>query len=920
MKQRILTSTLAIAVLIMVSSAAVAEPGNDIGTTKKTILDNGLTVITKEIHTAPVVYFSIWYKVGARNETTGITGISHALEHMMFKGSTKFPRAGESDELVRRIGGMGNAGTSTDYTVFYETVPTGMEDKVIDIESDRMSNALLRADDFASEIKVVMEERKMRNEDSAKGLFWEEINAAAFKVHPYGWPIVGWMNDLKAMKIEDLRKYYKSHYAPDNAIVVMCGDFNTEEAMKKISATFGKVARAETPAPKMNQVEPQQEVEKRIVYPSKKSNLAYVVYAYHAPTYGHPDSPALEIVDSILSSGRLSRLSQTFVESGLASSADAVHDTNTDPYLFYFEIELVPGVDTDLIEKKLAELIEDLKQNPVTEHELQKAKNRFIAEEVLSSQSISSYGRKLGWFDLTTGDPDFWDKYIKEINDVTADDVMNVAKKYFRPTNRTVGILIPEGNGAGMSSEKPEHNTGPRKEYAYTGAKHDEMPNAGTEIKPFASIAADGDTEFPGIDFASRVKKKVLSNGLTLLIYENPAFPVVVVNGVIRGGGSYSDPEDLSGLAKLTAATMRRGTKTRTYDEINEALEFVGASVELSAGNEASVFSGEFLKKDFSTGFELLSDILLNPSFPEDGFEIERNIAVAQYTAMQKNTRSMAWKKYMNMMYRGHPYSNPVDGSEAGLAAATVEAMKTFHDNNYRPENTIIAVAGDVTAAEAGQLAEKLLGKWERGGRKFNPPPVADLKGFSSETIDMPEKMQDVFVMGFRSPRPADDDYETFDMMTDILAGTDLTSRLYTTIREQEGLVYYVYGFDLAKTAAAAFQISGGVSPQNLNRAIELTKKEIARISEEPVGDEELADAKSYAVGHLPLTIETNSQIAKLLTSYEYHGRSFDDIDNYADKVNKITMDDIMNVARKYLVIDKCVLAVAGPEPGDIEK
>ncbi len=297
---------------ILFSSVIAFTDTSDVKLTK---LENGLTVVTKEIHTAPVVNISVWYRVGSRNETIGITGISHALEHMAFKGTKKYPEAGVTDRMIREIGGSGNAGTNVDYTIYYETVPAGKQGVAIDIEADRMNGMLLRQDDFSPEKKVIKEERKMRNEDSATGLFWEEINAAAFKVHPYGWPIIGWMSDIDSLDASKVRKYYESHYAPNNAIVVVAGDFETEEVLEKIKSTFGKVPRGANP-PAMNAVEPEQKVEKRIVYTSDKTNLAYVVYAYHAPSITGADSPALEIAAAVLSSGRESRLFKNFIESG----------------------------------------------------------------------------------------------------------------------------------------------------------------------------------------------------------------------------------------------------------------------------------------------------------------------------------------------------------------------------------------------------------------------------------------------------------------------------------------------------------------------------------------------------------------------------------------------------------------------------
>lgn len=903
MKRHLLALSIALAI-----ATAVSAFGQDVKNYDRRELSNGLIVVTKEIHTAPVVFVSVWYRVGSRNEAEGITGISHALEHMMFKGTEKFKEAGETDRIVRRIGGVGNAGTGTDYTIYYETVPAGMEKIALEIEADRMTGALMRSEDFETEKTVIMEERKMRNEDSADGLFWEELGAAAFKVHPYGRPVIGWMNDIAGLNTDKIKKYYKSHYAPNNAIVVVCGDFDSAALNKTIDELYGGLAPDETVGIIAPSQEPEQKVEKRIFYPSEKTNLPKVVYAWHVPTYGDPDSPALEIADSILSSGRTSRLYKTFVEGGLAGSADATHDTNTDPYLFYIEVELQPEVDTDTAEQKIREEIARLQNEPASDYELQKAKNRFRAENIMGLQSISSFGRNLGWFEITTGNPGYWDEYLAEIEKVTTDDVMRVAKKYFIDTNLTIGVLVPKEGG-----EEPQQSgvAGPIKEYAYSGPYNEtlgKLPEIGAEEE---SVSLES---FPPVDFSSRVKRTVMPNGLTVLVYENPAFPVVSLHGVIKGAGSYADPADKKGLANLTSSMIRRETKNRTMDEINEALEFVGANIEFSSGNESSVFDALSLSEDFPGVLELLADMILNPSFKQEGLDIEKGIAISDYLAGQKNNRSRAWQAYLDAAFPGHPYSNPVGGTEDGLSATTLDDLADFHAANFRPDRTIVAISGAVKNDDIVNLLRKYLSTWQApDDEPFVAAPLPVTEGNEVIKIDMPEKMQDVFFAGFKAPMPSDPDFETFELMTDVLAGTDLTSRLYGSVREKEGLVYYIYGFDAPKSGASTFQISAGLAPQNLDRALELMSKEISTIISEPLTEQVLNDAKSFSVGHLPMTIETNRGIAGTMADFEYYGRSFADIDNYASAIRNVTADDIMKVAAKYLNPDKYVFAVAGP-------
>lgn len=895
--ERITVVSVLLAVFVCVSAAGEAP------LVKKTVLKNGLTVLTMEIHTAPVVNFSVWYRVGSRNERSGITGISHALEHMAFKGSKNFPVTGESDVLIRRLGGAGNAGTSSDYTVYYETMPAGKLDLVIDIEADRMSNLLLRAEDFATERNVIMEERKMRTEDSPTGLFWEEIDAAAFKVHPYGWPIIGWMSDIESFDTKVMREYYESHYVPNNAIVVVAGDMDSNSVLKKITETFGKIERGPEPPP-MRLVEPEQQVEKMIYYESDKTNLPYVVFAYHAPEVSHPDSPALEVAAEVMSGGRESRLNRELVETGLASSAETVHDTNQDPYLFYFEVELQPGGDPGGIEAILKRQIETMISEPVTDYELQRAKNRFAAGEIFSGESISGYSRMLGWFELTTGDYGSYDRYLDDIDKVTAEDVQRVAEKYFKPKNRTVGVLMPATGGQAAA---PSRDDADRRLFAY---REQSGPMDISDVRTSVEV----DSDFPEIDFSSRVKQKVTDNGIKVVVYENPAFPTVHLHGVIRGAGSYGDTGGKYGLAQLVSRTIRRGTTGRTYEEINRELEYVGAEMGFVCGNETFVISGKYLKKDYRMGMDLLADVLMNPVFPEEGVEIERAIAVSSAEAQKKSNSMMAWHAYMSQVYEGHPYSNPTSGTVNGLKSVTLEDLKKFHADNFRPDRMQLVFAGDITLEEAVGVVEEFFGGWKAAGEQaFETPGLPKLEGVKRKLVEMPEKMQDVFYIGFPTLGPTDPDYDTFELMTNILAGTDLTSRLYKTVREKNGLVYYVYGFHLPKTGGATFQVSGGLAPENLEKAIGLVLDGIKEIQTQPLGEQELKDAKNFAIGSLLRSLETNDQVASMLSDYAYFGRPFEDIDKYPGMIEKINAGDIMRAAKKHLSTENYVIGVAGP-------
>lgn len=436
-----ITKVVALISLLSVSVAATSF-GQDLKVTEK-VLSNGLKVLLKEEHKAPVVTFQIWYKVGSRNEKLGTTGISHLLEHMMFKGTTKYgPK--QFSQVVQRNGGNDNAFTGKDYTAYFENFASDRIAISLDLESDRMRNLLLDPKEFLSERDVVKEERRMRTDDDPTNTMVEQMTAAAFIAHPYQWPVIGWMADLGNITRDDLAEQYHRYYAPNNATIVVAGDFDTKVLLPLIEQYFGRIPRG--PAiPKVGAIEPRQLGERRIIV-KQQAELPAVFAGYHTPDIKHADSFALEVLQGILSSGKSSRLYKALVyEKQLALYAGGDYDNiANDPSLFYVYAGVMPGKTTDEVEKALYAEIEKLKTAPVADEELQKAKNQIESSFIMGQDSIFYQAMLLGQFE-TVANWKILETYVDRIRAVTKADVMRVAQQYFTEDNRTVGILVPTG-------------------------------------------------------------------------------------------------------------------------------------------------------------------------------------------------------------------------------------------------------------------------------------------------------------------------------------------------------------------------------------------------------------------------------------------------------------------------------------------
>lgn len=405
------------------------------------VLDNGLKILLLEDHKSPAVTFQVWYRVGARNEKDGKSGLAHFLEHMMFKGT---PSTGpeEYSRIIAKNGGRSNAFTSSDMTVYFATMSREKIGIELELEADRMANALLGEKYFEPEKKVIQEERRMRTEDNPASALSEVASAVAYTVHPYRRPVVGWMQDIQNLTRQDLVDFYKLYYAPNNAFIVMVGDFSTDEVLPKIKAFFSKIPRGPEP-PKVDVEELEQRGERRVVF-KKEAELPFLLNFYHAPNLKSPDSFALDLLTVVLAGGKSSRLYHDLVyQKRLVRGIDADYSgVSIDPAGLSIYAQLLPGIEPAAAEREIDLGLEKVKSELVSERELQKAKNQIEAAFVFAQDSIFGQAMKIGYYEAVGG----WrqmDGYLGGIRKVTREDIRRVARQYLVRDRRTVGTLIP---------------------------------------------------------------------------------------------------------------------------------------------------------------------------------------------------------------------------------------------------------------------------------------------------------------------------------------------------------------------------------------------------------------------------------------------------------------------------------------------
>jgi zinc protease len=446
------STRLLIAVWLFFTFPAAAVQASSTIEPKEFMLSNDMKVLLIEVPKAPVATVQVWYKVGSRNEVMGRAGLSHMLEHMMFKGTNRFPK-GSFSRLIRKNGGMDNAFTSQDFTAYFENLAADRVALALELESDRMQGLLLDANEFNTEREVVKEERRLRSEDDPQGALVESLFAQAYMSHPYHWPVIGWFADLDAMTLEDLQRHYDTYYSPNNATLIVVGDIKAENLMPTITKLFEPIPKGPTPKPILA-AEPEQRGERRFLL-KREAQVPFVMIGYRVPNYTSDDSYALNILESILSNGKSSRLYQSLVydqKSALAVGAE-YSLMQADPGLFYFYAVVRPGEKVEAVEEGLLKEIRRLQTEPPTELELQRAKNQIEAARVFEQDSNFRHAMLVGEAETVGAGWRKVNQFIERTRAVTAQDVQRVANQYLIDDVKTAGILIPQPAGDDRAPE-----------------------------------------------------------------------------------------------------------------------------------------------------------------------------------------------------------------------------------------------------------------------------------------------------------------------------------------------------------------------------------------------------------------------------------------------------------------------------------
>lgn len=872
---------------------------------RKTVLDNGLTVLTKEVKTAPVVTVQVWYRVGSRNETPGINGIAHQLEHLMFKGTKDRPI--QFGRFFSALGSESNAFTSYDETAYFGTVEQDKLKALLVLEADRMHNSLIGEKQLTSEKRVVISELQ-GYENNPSYRLGRSVMKTAFPKNPYGLPVGGTKADVQAFTVEQVRDYYRKFYRPDNATLVVVGNFQTDDTLAAVKETFGKVPKGTGTLPdlKVPDLMPQSAITsgaaKAPIVLREAGSASLLNEVYPLPSAKHPDVPALQVMDYILTGGRSSRLYQSLVESGLASDAGGYAANLIGSGWYELSVTAAPGKKLSQIDTVLQKTLADLRDQSVTQEELDRAKTQLRASIALRNRDITSQAQQLGDDQTSTGDYQFSDRMQVAIAAVTSADVQRVAKMYLTPANRTVGFFEPTqlngkpGTSAGNFSQTTE-NFSP-------GAPVD--PAEVAKYLPKTTASSQPATQ-------ALPEKLNLANGLSVLLLPDRSTPTVTLSGYIKAGTAF-DKADTAGLASLTAANLMNGTKANNALAIAKTLENRGASLGFSANREGVAIGGNALSSDLPTLLQVLGDVLQNASFPEDELGLSRQRALTSLKLELDTPARLARRVFQQTIYpENHPFHTfPTEASLKQIDRANV---MQFYGQHYRPDKTVLSLVGDFDSGKVRALLNQQLGTWENSTQetKLEFPQVPLPSAIKRVNPLLPGKTQAITYIGYNGIDRKDPRYYTALVMNQIVGGDTLSSRLGTEIRDRQGLTYGIYSVFQAGITAGPFIISMQTAPEDANKAIASTLSLLKQLREKGVTDAEVAAAKRSLTSSYPVELADPSSLSSTILMNAVYGLGINEIRDYINKINAVSLAQVNQTIQALLQPDRVVVVTAGP-------
>ncbi len=870
---------------------------------EKVKLPNGFEVILIEDHRLPLVAFNLWVHAGPRNEAKGQTGFAHLFEHLMFAGTRHIPR-GQADKIIDAAGGTdANGTTDFDRTNYFFTLPSNQLELGLWLKSDKLGYMIDEVDSvaLANQQDVVRNERRQSVENRPYGIVVEALYQALFpEGHPYRATVIGSHADIQSIKLADVKAFARSYYRPNNATLVLAGDFDPAQAKRLVEKYFGSL-KAGAPVPPVNVPQPRLTEEKRVAV-TDRIELSRLDVAWHTPAVFQPGDAELDVAAHVLGGGKSSRLYKTLVyDKQLAQSVSVQQYSLSLGSVFSVGVVARPGKSLDEIEKIVDDAVAELSVNPPSPEEMARARAAIETSMLAQLEKVQVLADRINYYNQQAGDPNYIGKDLARYQAVTPEKVRDVVAQQLKKNARVVVQATP-----GEQKLAPEVPTPPVPQKAARGERESMNADAAwRRTQPKAGKAKP--LSLP------EGRRTVLANGLTLIHVPNPGLPLVSATLVVRAGQTANPPQQ-PGLSSFTVGMLQQGTQTRTAQQIADEAAALGAAISTDAGLDEVCIEASSLKRNFPQTLALIADVALHPAF--DAAEIARmqNQRLAALQQQREQPPAVAAMVANRVVYGdGHPLAQAGIGDETSIKATDAAALRQFWSTHYRPDQAALVVAGDISADELKALAERLFGGWQRPATAAAPVNAAPPQPVAARVVlvDKPNAPQTALNVVAPGPKAGTPDAQDIEVMNAAMGGL-FTSRINTQLREVKGYTYGVYSAYTMNRDSGMFGIGGSVRTDVTGAALADMFKEIDGMRAKPMGSDELNRVRNAQLLALPGLFDTNSVVASSYASEWAAGMPADSITSLPRKYGAVTASSAYKATRTYVDPASLIVVAVG--------
>jgi zinc protease len=872
-------------------------------------LANGLRIYALPDSSSPNVAVQVWYGVGGRDDPRGRSGFAHLFEHLMFKATRNMPPE-TLDRLTEDVGGENNAFTSEDVTGYHEIVPANHLERLLWAEAERMGSLVVDPGSFASERDVVKEELRSRIDAAPYGrLLGVYYPAISYSVDPYARPVAGSIADLDSATIEDVRAFHATYYRPDNAVLVVSGNFDPARLDQWVDRYFAPIQRPAREIPRVSVAEPEraQAVTHRVYEPN--TPLPAVLVAYPIPPIGHDDSAALEVLDGILSTGESSRLHRSLVyEQRLASQASSFPDLRAGQGNLAVYAILSEGRSPEAGMAALRAEVGRLRDSPVTAAELDEAKNELLTGALAGRETAEGRAEAIANAVMIHGDAAAAERRLARIAAVTPADIQRVARRWLRDERSAAIHYLPE-------AMRPASGGGDSIAVASTVVTRPLETPSGIRTVSLAPEAQRVAPPAAGPAIVSHLPEPVtqrLANGLTVISVSRPGLPLVSASIVVERG-SASDPEGRAGRAALTSAVMTEGTATRSAGEIDQAAEALGASLGSSADWDGAAVGLTVRSANIDSALALVADVARNPSFAAEELERQRSLAIDAFSVTLSDPGDLARLVAARALYRQGSYGHPPGGTATSLRSIGRDDLLAAYRSAWRPANATLILTGDIDPAAALALAERHFGSWTSADVQAASLEPIHARPQANEVIviDMPQSGQAAVAVA-RGLVPRSDPAYYRALVANAVLGGGYSSRLNQEIRIRRGLAYGAGSQASARRRGGSFVAATQTRNESAPEVLGLILAEMRRLGDEPVPAAELDVRRAVLLGRYGRNAETSGGLAGLIGAYVMSGVAPDEIGRYERAVLGVGPAEVQAAGRELLAPEGVVMVIVG--------